>query len=462
MEQAAAEHGGTMRIAYFDCISGISGDMTLGALVHCGMPLAHLREELRKLDLEGYELREERVIRGGISAVHLDVDTGSHQDHDDHAGDHHHHADHQPGDHHHDEHHDHDHGYFHDHPHDHDHHHDHPHAQDHEHGHKDHSGHPHPEHRPLSRIRGIIRSSGLSERVKSRAEAIFTRLAEAEAKVHGSTIEEVHFHEVGAVDAIVDVVGSCIGLEYFKVDAVASTPLRLGTGTVRCAHGIMPVPVPAVVELTRGVPVVRTMIQGELTTPTGAAILTTLASSWGPVEGFVAETAGYGAGTRVREEFPNLLRISIGQVGEAYQTDHSVLLETNIDNMNPEVFGYLSERLFDAGAKDAYLTPIYMKKGRPGTLLSVITDESIMDSMLETIFCETTTLGVRISRVSRRTVKREPGTVQTGFGPVRVKVAHVNDSVRFSPEYEDCARIAREKGIPLLTVYDIVRKGTLA
>ena len=432
-----------MRIAYFDCISGISGDMTLGALVHCGMPLAHLREELSKLRLEGYELREEQVMRGGISAVHLDVDTGDHHDHGHHHEDHDNHHDH----HHHDEH---------DHHGDHAHHHDHEHHESHEE-----PEHHHPEHRPLSRIREIIQSSDLSDRVKSRAVAIFTRLAEAEAKVHGSTVEEVHFHEVGAVDAIVDVVGACIGLEYFKVDAVVSTPLRLGTGTVRCAHGVMPVPVPAVVELTKGAPVVRTMIEGELTTPTGAAILTTLASSWGPVDGFVAETAGYGAGTRIRKEIPNVLRISIGKVCGAYQTDHSVLLETNIDNMNPEVFGYLSERLFEAGAKDAYMTPIYMKKGRPGTLLSVITDEAVIDTLLDIIFRETTTLGVRISRFSRRTVKREPGTVQTEFGPVRVKIAHVNDCLRFAPEYEDCARIARENGIPLLSVYDIVRKGTL-
>lgn len=395
-----------MRIAYFDCISGISGDMTLGALVHCGMPLDYLREEVGKLHIHGYELGEERVMRSGISAVHIDVDTGRH-DHDGH-GHHHHH-----------------------------------------------------EHRSLSRILEIIGSSTLSDRVKSRSSSIFTRLAEAEAKVHGTTPEEVHFHEVGAVDAIVDVVGACIGLEYFRIDTVMSTPPRLGTGMVACAHGTMPVPVPAVVELTRGVPVVRTMIEGELTTPTGAAILTTLAASYGPVEGFVAETSGYGAGTRVWEEIPNVLRISIGQMDGAYEMDHSVLIETNIDNMNPEVFGYVSERLFESGAKDAYMTPVYMKKGRPATLISVITDEPLIDTMLDIIFRETTTLGVRISHVSRRKVKRESGTVRTGFGPVRVKVAHVDGYRRFAPEFDDCARIAREKGIPLLTVYDIVRKGTL-
>ena len=385
-----------MKIAYFDCISGIAGDMILGALLHCGMPLDFLRSELEKLHVHGFELREKQVVHSGIAAVHVDVVT--------------------------------------------------------EHQH---------EHRHLSHILHIIESSALSGRVKNQAARIFTRLAEAEAKAHGAAPEEVHFHEVGALDAIVDVVGACIGLEYFQADTVVSTPLRLGTGTVKCAHGSMPVPVPAVVELTRGVPATRTMIEGELTTPTGAAILTTLASSYGPVEEFIVEHVGYGAGTKVREELPNVLRISIGRVNGTYEIDHSLLLETNIDNMNPEVFGYLTDLLFEAGARDVYMTPIYMKKGRPGTLLSVITDESLVDGMFEILFRETTTLGVRIERVSRRKVKRESKTITTPFGEVRVKVAYGNGFERFAPEFEDCVRIAREKGIPLLSVYEIVRKGTL-
>ncbi len=385
-----------MKIAYFDCISGIAGDMTLGALVHCGLPVDHLRSELGKLGLHGWEIEEKRVVHGGIAAVHIDVVTG----------------------------------------------------------------HSH-EHRHLSHIRGIIESSALPERVKTRAIKIFTRLAEAEARVHGTTPEEVHFHEVGAVDAIVDVVGSCIGLEWFGVDTVVSTPLRLGTGTVKCAHGLMPVPVPAVVELTKGVPVTRTMIEGELTTPTGAAILTTLVNSYGPIDGLTVETAGYGAGTRIREELPNVLRISIGTVHGTYEIDHSVLIETNIDNMNPEVFGYVSERLFESGAKDVYLTPIYMKKGRPGTLLSVITDESLIDPVCDVLFCETTTLGIRISRVSRRKVKRAAAVADTEFGPVRVKIAYGDGFKRFAPEFDDCARIARERNVPVISVYDAVRRGDL-
>jgi pyridinium-3,5-bisthiocarboxylic acid mononucleotide nickel chelatase len=385
-----------MKIAYFDCISGIAGDMTLGALIHAGMPLDFLRDELGKLHVHGFELIQKKVVYGGISAIHVDVVT--------------------------------------------------------EHQH---------EHRHLSHILNIIDSSALSERVKNQASRIFTRLAQAEAKVHDTTPEEVHFHEVGALDAIVDVVGSCIGLEFFKVDTVISTPLHLGTGTVRCAHGLMPVPVPAVVELTKGVPTTRTMLEGELTTPTGAAILTTLAMSYGQLEEFIAENVGYGAGTKIREEIPNVLRISIGNVNGTYEIDHSLLLETNIDNMNPEIFGYLSDLLFESGARDVYMTPIYMKKGRPGTLVSVITDESRVDNMFEILFRETTTLGVRIERVSRRKVKRESGTVSTPFGPVQVKVAFGNGFERFSPEFEDCARIAREKGISLLSVYEIVKKGTL-
>lgn len=438
-----------MKIAYFDCISGISGDMTLGALVHAGMPLEHLRGELARLGISGYDLREERVVRSGITAVHLDVDTG------------HHHACaaqmEEPG-----HSHRHEHPHEHDHSHEHDHHHDHghDHAHDHDPAGPSRPSTPH-EHRGLGEILGIIGASTLPERVKTRSSAIFTRLAEAEARVHGTTPEEVHFHEVGAVDAIVDIVGACIGLEYFGIEAVVSTPLRFGTGTVKCAHGFMPVPVPAVVELSRGIPSVRTMIDGELTTPTGAAIVTTLASSWGTVGEFTVEAFGYGAGTRIREGLPNVLRVSIGETGAAYEIDHSILLETNIDNMNPEVFGYLTDRLFEACAKDVYLTPIYMKKGRPGTLLSVITDEARMDAMLDLIFRETTTLGVRISRVSRRKVKRGAGTVATEFGPVRVKVAYLDGRARFAPEYEDCARIARERDIPILAVYDSARKGTL-
>ena len=382
-----------MKTAYFDCVFGVSGDMILGALVACGMPVDKLEEELKKLNVGGFELKRETVLRSGISAVHVKVLTE-----------------------------------------------------------------PQHEHRNLSHIKNIIDSSSLSGRVKEMAAGIFTRLAEAEAKVHGTTPEKIHFHEVGALDAIIDVVGACIGLEYLGAGTVVSSPLSLGTGTIACEHGEMPVPVPAVIELTNGVPVVRTDKKGELTTPTGAAIVTALAESYGRLDNFITDTSGYGAGSRDSKSHPNILRISIGSIAHSLEEDHSVLIETNIDDMNPEIFGYLTEKLMKAGAKDVFMSPIFMKKGRPGTLFSVLTDDSLRDTILTMIFSETTTLGVRISSIMRKILKRESRIVETEYGPVRIKVAYVGDSERIAPEFEDCARIARENGIPLVTVYDIIRK----
>lgn len=385
-----------MKTAYFDCIFGVSGDMILSALVSCGVTVEKLMEELEKLNINGFELREEKVSYSGISATHIDVITEDQHNH-----------------------------------------------------------------RHLSQIKKIIESSELSRRVKEQVIRIFTKLAEAEAKVHGTTPEEIHFHEVGALDAIVDVVGACVGLEYLGVDTIVSTPLHLGSGTIKCAHGLMPVPVPAVVELTKNVPVVRTNIEGELTTPTGAAIVTALASSYGFLYNFTADVVGYGAGARKREDLPNVLRITVGSTSQKFEEDRCVLIETNIDDMNPEIFGYISDRFFEAGAKDVYMSSIFMKKGRPGTLLSVLTDEVHINAIIDIIFSETTTIGVRISRVMRKKLKREEKTVSTEHGKIRVKVTYINGSERVAPEFEDCARIAREKGIPLLKVYDAVRKGSL-
>ena len=385
-----------MKTAYFDCIFGISGDMILGALVSCGVPVEKLEEKLKGLNVNGFELREEKVSCSGINATHINVIT------------------------------------------------------------KDQHNHRH-----LSKIKNIIESSELSERVKEQSIRIFTGLAEAEAKVHGTTPEEIHFHEVGALDAIVDVVGTCVGLEYLGIDTIVSTPLHLGTGTVKCAHGLMPVPVPAVAELTKNIPVVRTNIEEELTTPTSAAIITALASSYGFLDDFTADVVGYGAGTRKREDRPNILRITVGSTSQKYEEDKCLLIETNIDDMNPEIFGYISDRFFEAGAKDVYMSPIFMKKGRPGTLLSILTDESRMNTLIDMLFGETTTIGVRINRVARKKIKREERTVSTEHGKIRVKVAYINGCERVAPEFEDCARIAREKGIPLLEVYDIAQKGSL-
>ncbi|MFC1608324.1 nickel pincer cofactor biosynthesis protein LarC [Candidatus Latescibacterota bacterium] len=386
-----------MKTAYFDCMFGVSGDMILGALTACGLPLETLVSELQKLHIDGFELKELTTIRSGIAATHVDVIIK-----------------------------------------------------------------PQHEHRHLSDIRNIIESSDLSSRVKENALAIFTRLAEAEAKVHGTTPEKIHFHEVGALDAIIDVVGACIGLDWFGVDTIVSSPLSFGTGTVHCQHGEMPVPVPAVVELTKDIPVMRTDKTGELTTPTGAAIVTALAGSYKRLDHFITEKSGYGAGSRNSEGYPNVLRISIGRTEKPHEEDHSVLIETNIDDMNPEIFGYLTDKLMEVGAKDAYMSPIFMKKGRPATLFSVLTDDSLKDTVIDTIFTETTTLGVRISKIMRKMLSRESRTVETEYGSVRVKVAHVNGTERYAPEFDDCARIAREHKIPLVTVYDIVRKGMLS
>lgn len=312
-------------------------------------------------------------------------------------------------------------------------------------------------HRHLADIRNIIESSSLAERIQERAISIFTRLAEAEAIVHGTTPEKIHFHEVGALDAIVDVVGACIGLEYLGADTVVSTPIRLGSGTVKCAHGVMPVPVPAVAELTKGVPVVRTGIDGEITTPTGAAIVTTLASSFGPLEHFTSGTVGYGAGTKEWDDHPNVLRLTVGVTPAGTDTDQCLLIETNIDDMNPEIYGYLMDRMFEAGARDVYFCPIFMKKGRPATLLSVLADDGTVHELVDMMLGETTSLGVRITRLVRKKLKRDSKTLDTVYGPVRVKVASLNGHERYAPEYEDCARIARERNIPLIDVYDEIR-----
>ncbi len=385
-----------MRTAYFDCIFGVSGDMILGALVSCGVPLTKLEAELKKLNIDGFELSEEKVSHSGIASIHIDVITEDQNDH-----------------------------------------------------------------RHLSHIKEIIESSGLSARVKEQSIRIFTMLAGAEANVHGTTPEKIHFHEVGALDAIVDVVGACIGFEYLGIETFVSTPLHLGTGTVKCAHGIMPVPVPAVVELTMNVPVVRTDFEGEMTTPTGAAILCTLASSYGYLDSFTAEITGYGAGSRRHETIPNVLRITVGETSRKFDEDRCMLIETNIDDMNPEIFGYISERLFEEGAKDVYMTPIIMKKGRPATMLSVLADETDMNRIIEVLFSETTTIGIRFYRVIRNKLRREARTVKTELGKIRVKLVYVNGSERITPEFDDCSRIAREKGIPLQKVYEAVKKGSL-
>ncbi|MCK5327293.1 MAG: nickel pincer cofactor biosynthesis protein LarC, partial [Candidatus Latescibacteria bacterium] len=308
-------------------------------------------------------------------------------------------------------------------------------------------------HRHLSDIVTILDESALSETAKEQSKQIFRRLAEAEAKVHGSTPEQVHFHEVGALDAIVDIVGAVVGAELLGVQEIYASTLRLGTGITKSMHGKIPVPAPATVELLRGVPVQHTDIRAELVTPTGAAILTTLAKGFGQAPLFRTEQIGYGAGTRELEDTPNLLRVQIGDTREDLEQDHSVLIETNVDDMTPEITGYVMDKLLSEGAKDVYVTPVMMKKGRPGMLLSVLTDPASATRISDVLFRETTTLGVRLSEVDRLKVHRCERTVDTAFGPVRIKVGCFGGREQAMPEFDDCARIAKERGVPILEVY---------
>ena len=314
------------------------------------------------------------------------------------------------------------------------------------------------DHRHLADVLEIIDRSGVPDAVKGRAGTIFERLARAEAEVHGTTMDRVHFHEVGAVDAIVDVVGAVVGLERLGVERIYASTLRLGRGLTHSAHGSIPVPAPAVVALCRGLPTERTDIPFELVTPTGAAILTVLATEIGAPVLMRTEQVGYGAGERDPDQVPNVLRIEIGDAEAELQADAPTLIETNIDDMTPEVYGYLVDRLLSEGARDAFLTPIVMKKGRPGVVVSVLADPGEVSHLVEILLGETTTLGVRLTRVNRRTVPRRPGTVETPFGPVVVKVSEFGGRTRVTPEYDDCARIARERDVPILEVYRAVTR----
>ncbi|OGW33840.1 MAG: TIGR00299 family protein [Nitrospirae bacterium GWD2_57_9] len=387
-----------MTLAYFDCFSGISGDMILGALVDAGVGIDVLRAELEKLNLPGYEITALKVNRGGIAAtkVHVCLDEKE-----------------QPA-------------------------------------------------RRLSDITEIIERSALADGIKRKSIAIFTRLAEAEAKVHGTPPDQVHFHEVGAVDAIVDIVGSVIGLGHLGITEVRSSPVNLGSGTIKTAHGMLPVPAPATAELLKGYPCYGSSIPFELTTPTGAVILTSMAAAFGPMPNMKIEQTAYGAGGREIQDQPNLLRLMSGVPVGGYAEDSSIVIETNIDDMNPQVYDYLIEKILQQGAHDAYLTPIIMKKDRPAILLSVLTERSKTDPVLDTIFKETTSIGVRIREVDRKKLTREITEVETAFGKVRIKISRRgNDIMTATPEYEDCRRIAEEKNIPLKQVMEEAKSGYL-
>lgn len=377
------------RIAHLDCLSGISGDMTLAALVDAGVPLERLDAAVTSCGLEGCRLVAQTVNKCGFRATQVVVE---HQ--------------------------------------------------------------PEQTHRHLSHILAMIDRGELTDRQKQLARAIFTRLAEAEAHVHGTPIEKVHFHEVGAVDSIADVVGAAVGFDLLGVEAVSASPVPVGSGRIRIAHGVCNVPAPATAELLRGVPLADCPIEAELTTPTGAAILVTLASSFGPLPRMRIEQIGYGAGQKDLPGQANVLRLFVGQTIEPSTAEQVCLLETNLDDLSGELVGYCADRLWEAGALDVALTAIQMKKGRPGVRLSVLCRPADAETMEAILFEETTTLGIRRSLVHRRVLPRRTHCVQTAYGPVDGKVGFLADgTLRFAPEYESCRRIAAQCNVPLRAVY---------
>jgi uncharacterized protein (TIGR00299 family) protein len=383
-----------MKLVFLDTFSGISGDMTVGALLDAGVSLADVRDAVAHCKLDGVELSAERVERGGIAATKFHVRV-----HGEHPDD--------------------------------------PHA------------HAHGPHRPYREIRALLAGSTLAQPVRARALAIFARLAEAEGVVHGVATDDVTFHEVGALDAIVDVVGAAVGFTALGVDEIFHAPLPLGSGFVQTAHGRLPVPGPAVTELVRGRRVRPGDGTTELVTPTGAAIVAALAQTGDPPE-MTIDAVGYGAGDRVLPDRPNLLRLVVGRTTVVAGRDEVVVLEATIDDLAPQVFEHVVERLLAAGARDAFLLPVVMKKSRPGTMLRVLAAPADRDRLAGIVFAETSTIGLRFTTWSRMVLPREEATVETPWGSVRVKIATAPDGTRnVAPEYEDCRRIANERGVAL-------------
>jgi uncharacterized protein (TIGR00299 family) protein len=380
-----------MKLAYFDLISGASGDMILGALVDAGLPFVELQDALSLLGLPEFELARERVMRGAFSATKVDVKTAD-------------------------------------------------------------TAHA----RGLAEIEAIIAASRLSAGIQARALRIFRRMVEVEASIHGVPPEEVHLHELGAVDTIIDVTGALLALDRLGITRVYASPVPLGRGLGRGAHGVLPLPAPATVALLRGAKVVGVDHPLETVTPTAAALLADLATGFGPIPAMRLSAVGYGAGTRTTPE-PNVLRVLLGEASDPADSGEEtlVLLETNIDDMNPEVYGYVLERLLAAGALDAYLTPVFMKKNRPAVVLSVLCRPVDAASLRALVFAETTTLGIRTQEVTRHCLARSSRIVSTMYGDIRVKVARWTEGEKAAPEYEDCRRAAEVHSVPLLHVYEV-------
>jgi len=405
-----------MKVLYYDCFCGISGDMNLGALLDLGVDEAYLRQELSKLNLDAeYELQVKKDLKKGISGTRVNVvlKNAKHEYKHDH---HHHHHEAQTGM-----------------------------ESDHE-------------HRNLKDIENIIINSSLSDKVKKLSQAMFMQVAEAEGKVHGKPLYEVHFHEVGAVDSIVDIVGAAVCLDYLQVDKIMASTVQLGGGFVKCAHGFIPIPAPATVEILKNVPVKSGIVPFETTTPTGAAILAANVVAFTDSMDFSVDKIGYGIGHR-EIEIPNVLRVYLGCENKSNKQEEQYILETNIDDMNPELFGYIEEKLFAQGALDVFKTAIYMKKGRAAIKLSVLVNEKQEENVLAVIFHETTSIGVRKYKVEKIMLQRDFVKISTQYGNVTVKNAYYQgEKVKYKPEYEDCKRIAAEKNMPIAKVYKEVYK----
>ncbi len=438
-----------VKTLYFDCFSGISGDMTIGALLDAGLDFNYLKTEIGKLPVDGFELRLSRTIRANLNAAKFDVLVEGDSGHD------HGHEPAQDAD-----------GHAHEHTHDHGHETTEDadgHADGHESGHDRRHAHTHTHthghlHRKASEILDMIRRSTLSPGVRRRAVDIFQKLAVAEGRVHDMPPEDVEFHEVGAIDSIVDVVGAAIGIEALEAERFRCSAINVGGGFIHCQHGVYPVPAPATANLLANATVYSKHVEKELVTPTGAAILAATVDEFGPLDGLRIEKVGYGAGTGDFGEFPNCLRIFVGTEVEGTQSvaaDRVVVIEANIDDMSAEGLSYASRKLLDSGALDVITIPVLMKKGRPGHLLQVLVSPSDSDRIARAIFEETTTIGVRKRWMDRQVLHRDVVEVDTPNGPIRVKVSRLEGRVvTVSPEYDDCARVAGETNRPFHEVHE--------
>jgi hypothetical protein len=430
-----------MKVLYYDCFCGISGDMNLGALIDLGVDKEYLIRELSKLKLDSeYELKIKKDLKKGLSGikvtVNLKIQDTSHKHNHAHAHKH-----------------DHIHNYADNHSHHHDHHH---HGQQGSHHVAD-----HPRHRKLTDIENIINASSLSDRVKKLSLDMFIRVAKAEAKVHGKSLNEVHFHEIGATDSIVDIVGAAVCLDYLQVDKIMASSVQVGGGFVECAHGLIPIPAPATIEILQGIPIKSGIVPFETTTPTGAAILAANVEVFTDKLDFSVAKIGYGIGHRDLE-IPNVLRVYLGEENseeKGEEREDQYILETNIDDMNPEIYGYIEEKLFERGALDVFKTAIWMKKSRPAIKLSILVKEKQERDVLDIIFKETTALGIRKYKVEKIMLQRDFAQVKTHYGVVTVKNSYYQGKlVKYKPEYEDCKKIASEQNIPLAKVYREVYK----